>query len=59
MRQDVELAIARKLEELRVEVEKQLESQHAESLAERKEGFERVTYFLRLLTKFQEPLSLI
>ena len=36
MREDVELAIARRRDEVRVEIEQQLESRHSERLAERK-----------------------
>ena len=36
MREDVELAIARRKDELRVEIENQLESRHTERLSDRK-----------------------
>ena len=43
MRQDIELAVARRREQLRVEVEKQLESKYSEKLAERKSRLRRNT----------------
>ena len=36
MREDVELAIARRRDELRVEIQKQIEATHSERLSERK-----------------------